>query len=265
MAEDNEINQQVAQEILQSEGCLVDIASNGQEAVDMTLQKEYDAVLMDVQMPVLDGYSATAKIRQDERTARLPIIAMTANAMAGDRDKSLEAGMNDHVSKPINVQELIGALARWTNKAQPGRQEEPETPLRRESGSGPDGFDLAGIDTRDGLERLGGNQELYRKLLVKFLENQADVLAQIRDALRQDRQEEAERLAHTVKGVAGNIGANTLQDAAADLDADLKEGQGLSDQKLLARFERELNTVMQSIKGLKDLEEDQTGQTEGNP
>ena len=225
LAEDNEINQQVAQEILQSEGCLVDIASNGQEAVDMTLQKEYDVVLMDVQMPVLDGYGATAKIRRDQRTARLPIIAMTANAMAGDRDKSLEAGMDDHVSKPINVQELIGALAKWTNKAQPGRREEPEATVRRESSSGPDGFELAGIDTRGGLLRLGGNQELYRKLLVKFLDNQADVLARIREALGQNRLEEAERLAHTVKGVAGNIGANALQDAAADLDADLREGE----------------------------------------
>ncbi len=113
LAEDNEINQQVAEEILQQAGLVVRIANNGKEAVEMVKAGKFDVVLMDIQMPVMGGFEATQEIRRDERFKDLPIIAMTAHAMAGDREKSIEAGMNDHVTKPIDPDQLISALVKW--------------------------------------------------------------------------------------------------------------------------------------------------------
>ena len=120
LAEDNEINQQVAEEILQQAGLVVRIANNGKEAVEMVRAGNFDVVLMDIQMPVMGGFEATQEIRRDERFKDLPIIAMTAHAMAGDREKSIEAGMNDHVTKPIDPDQLISALVKWIK---PGKRE----------------------------------------------------------------------------------------------------------------------------------------------
>ena len=120
LAEDNEINQQVAEEILEQAGLVVRIANNGKEAVEMVKAGNFDVVLMDIQMPVMGGFEATQEIRRDERFKDLPIIAMTAHAMAGDREKSIEAGMNDHVTKPIDPDQLISALVKWIK---PGERE----------------------------------------------------------------------------------------------------------------------------------------------
>ena len=265
VVEDNEINQQVAQEILQSEGCRVDIAQNGQEAVRMVSQKNYDAVLMDLQMPVMDGYTATGEIRRDERFRDLPVIAMTANAMAGDREKSLAAGMNDHVSKPIDVEELFRTLAKWMRK-------DAEDPVEPAGSASEDStqkpaqtLELAGINTQDGLKRLGGNLGLYHSLLFKFLESQAEGVQQVKDALEKQDMVLAERLAHTIQGVAGNIGAEDLQAAAADLDRDLKAGGAQVSQAVLTRFKQELETVLKAIKGLKETEQGPAARADAAP
>ncbi len=129
LVEDNEINQQVAMEILADAGLIVSLANNGQEAVDAVEANRFDAVLMDVQMPVMDGYTATRTIRRDPRFKDLPIIAMTAHAMAGDQEKSTAAGMNDHVTKPIDPEQLFATLARWigAGKTPVGEERVPET------------------------------------------------------------------------------------------------------------------------------------------
>ena len=188
LAEDNEINQQVAKEILEQAGVVVSIANNGQEALDLVWADTFDALLMDVQMPVMDGYTATRKIRELEAkrpptsnlqppTRRLPIIAMTAHAMSGDHEKSIAAGMNDHITKPIDPAQLFGTLAKWIGP-RPGTHKpveapspptdspdkEPAPPEKTMPDAMPE-FDLT-----DGLQRLMGNRALYRKLLVELLD-----------------------------------------------------------------------------------------------
>jgi CheY-like chemotaxis protein len=121
LAEDNELNQIIAKKFLEKKGFRVEVANNGQEALDMLQAGDYELVLMDIQMPVMDGISAAREIRKKERFKDLPIIAMTAHAMAGDREKSLEAGMNDHITKPIDVKALYAALSRWIRPAAPAQ------------------------------------------------------------------------------------------------------------------------------------------------
>ncbi len=159
MVEDNEVNQQVAQEILSGAGIKVFLASDGQEAVEAVKKNEYDAVLMDVQMPVLDGYEATRVIRSDPRYKELPIIAMTAHAMTGDREKSLEAGMNDHVTKPIDPNQLFATLVKWIQPIE--RRYEPTSTVKPHAGPEVEVAlpeKLPGIDMASALTRVGGNK-----------------------------------------------------------------------------------------------------------
>ncbi|MEW6265409.1 MAG: response regulator [Thermodesulfobacteriota bacterium] len=223
LVEDNLINQQVAREILVNAGLEVRLAGHGLEAVSLVAAHEFDAVLMDVQMPVMDGYQATAEIRKDPRFGNLPIIAMTAHALAGDREKSLAAGMNDHVNKPINPEELFNTLIKHTEprrrEAAPGVK--PEVPME-----GPDDIPtlVPGFDLPKGLARLArlpGGKVLYRKLLLDFLANQENLVAEIRSELTAGNREEAHRLAHTLKGLAGNLGASLIQETAQDLETAL--------------------------------------------
>ena len=215
LVEDNEINRQVAREILEGAGLVVETANDGIEAVRKTRATEYDALLMDIQMPGMDGFEATAEIRKDERYQNLPIIAMTAHAMAGDREKSLDAGMNDHVTKPIDPDGLFSTLLRWIEpgvREVPGGLEEKESAKEPEEGLLPP--DLPGISVRSGLEKVGGNRPLYRKLLGKFLSSNSRTMDEIKEALAADDMETASRVAHAVKGVSGNLGAEDLFPAA---------------------------------------------------
>jgi CheY-like chemotaxis protein len=250
LAEDNEINQQVAQEMLEKSGLVVGIANNGEEAVQRVKAEVYDAVLMDIQMPVMGGFEATQEIRKDGRFKDLPIIAMTAHAMAGDREKSLAAGMNDHVTKPIDPDELFSALLRWIK---PGERGVPRAESRRAIPEEKEEDlllpELPGVSVASGLERVGGNKRLYAKLLCKFRESQQKAVSEIRAALHSGDRETAGRLAHTVKGVSGNLGAETLYRAAADLEKAIKEGQENIDS-LLTGFGSQLKIVMDGIKVL---------------
>ena len=238
LVEDNEINQQVAKEILEQAGLVVSIANNGQEALDLIRANTFDAVLMDVQMPVMDGYTATRKIRELEagsskleagypsasasslkpRASSLPIIAMTAHAMSGDHEKSIAAGMNDHITKPIDPAQLFGTLAKWigpregaqklaeTSSAPTGPQAKEPAPPEQALPDALPGFDLA-----EGLQRLMGNRALYRKLLVNFATQYIQAAANIRSALDAGDFEQAHGLVHAIKGVAGNLAAKDLQ------------------------------------------------------
>ncbi len=210
LAEDNEINQQIAVELLQGAGAAVQVAHNGREALDaLQAGQTFDAVLMDLQMPVMDGLQATHAIRSDPRHAALPIIAMTAHAMASERERCLAAGMVDHVTKPIDPQALFRALARWVSAAR--------VPTAAPS-AGAALPVLPGLDSVAGLARVGGNQALYLRLLDQFAERQADAGNRVAQALRSGDAQGAQRIAHTVRGVAGNIGLAPLQATAAALE-----------------------------------------------
>ncbi|MFC1606462.1 response regulator [Candidatus Latescibacterota bacterium] len=257
LVEDNEINQQVAREILQGAGLIVTIADNGKEGVVAVYENEFDVVLMDVQMPLMDGYEATGTIRKDSTYDNLPIIAMTANAMAGDREKSLAAGMNDHVTKPINHDELFSALEKWISMGDLQAPDigKPVVKSAEPPAESDDVPDLPGFDTEAGIKRVGGNKKLFRNLLMKFNENYADSTREIRKAYDDGDIELAQRLAHTVKGVAGNVAALTLHEKATALDADLKEGGTKAFSDLLFEYDEALSEALTSTGMLADHEQ----------
>ncbi|WP_312435136.1 response regulator [Janthinobacterium sp.] len=212
LVEDNEVNQEVAQQILSDAGIRVDIAGNGAIALAKIAENAYDGVLMDCQMPVMDGYQATRKLRQDPRYSNLPVIAMTANAMVGDKEKCLDAGMNDFIAKPIDVAQLFGTLARWVAPSAPHdvavsvAQPEEQLPV------------VPGLKMSEALRRVGGNVNLMRKLLDRFVETQFDAMLRIATAIDNNQLATAIREAHTLKGLAGNIGAGGLADSAARVE-----------------------------------------------
>jgi PAS domain S-box-containing protein len=250
VAEDHEVNQQVAREILESAGCIVDLANNGQEAVEKARAGSYDAVLLDIQMPVMDGLQAARELRAEGRYRDLPVIAMTAHAMAGDREQSLEAGMNDHVTKPIDPDALFAVLLKWVRVHE--RTAAPTVPPPRAEAPRPlpdsfAGTDMPGIDRAAGLRRVVGNAALYDKLLLDFHRDFATSSDQVRVAIGDGRLAEAERLVHTLKGVAGNIGAVELQRAAQELDSALRTGDLAKAQPPLADVERELARVISGL------------------
>lgn len=274
LAEDNDINQQLAAEILEQAWMQVAVARNGKEAVEMAGQGEYDVILMDIQMPEMDGLEATRVLRRDDRFSGVPIIAMTAHAMTGDREKSLASGMNDHITKPIDPDALYATLIRWINPSRLSRLSgpshlspasqvsEPRTfrPVTPRHGQGQDEGPplpetIPGIDMRSGLMHVGGNRALYRKLLIKLRDEYGQAAAQMRGYLVSGNQGDAERLAHTVKGVAGNLGAEALQDAAKLLETAIKEASadelpqliGGVKESLSQAFERELAAVHSAL------------------
>jgi PAS domain S-box-containing protein len=232
LVEDNEINQQIAVELLEGAGAKVQTAGNGSEAVQTLFNGPqpplFDAVLMDLQMPEMDGYQATAKLRSDPRFRTLVIIAMTAHATMEERQRCLAAGMNDHISKPIDPTNLFETVGRFykpaTASAPPGLPAVLPLPGGEGRGEGecsisvPDLPSFEGLDTKDGLARVAGNRKLYLKLLRQFAEQQGSSVGQITGALAQGDAALAERLAHTLKGVAGNIGAKPVQAAAGALE-----------------------------------------------
>jgi PAS domain S-box-containing protein len=271
LVEDNEINQQVAMEILQGAGLNVAIANNGQEGVDAARANQYDAILMDIQMPVMDGYTATREIRKDERFKELPIIAMTAHAMSGDEDKSLEAGMNGHVAKPIDPDQLFATLKKWIQPSKRRAQvQQPEVPVERpESDAALPAEDelpefLPGFDLAGGLERLMGNKRLYRKLLVDFGTKYIETASDIRAALDTKDFEQVHSLVHNLKGLAGNLEAKDLQAAAANLEKLVKgvEKKTPSVKELKLKFselENALNQALESAQSLSVSAEENVG------
>ncbi|WP_295686413.1 response regulator [uncultured Nevskia sp.] len=215
VAEDNEINQQVARELLEAAGVEVCIAPNGRVAVEMAGAQRFDAVLMDLQMPLMDGLEATRRLRALGGTLTdLPIIAMTANAMVADRARCLAAGMNDHLGKPIDVRRLYALLAHWTRPAPvaAARPMLPAAPPSAISVAGDDGCDFAAA-----IERLGGSQALWTKLAQRYLETPRAAV-EIEEALAAGFAGTAKRAAHTTKGVAATLGAVDVADVAAQLE-----------------------------------------------
>jgi PAS domain S-box-containing protein len=226
LAEDVELNREVAVEWLTSVGLEVDTVENGQQAVERADPERHAAVLMDLQMPVMDGLEATRLIRARTDRDRLPIIAMTAHALKGDMERCLDAGMNDYVTKPIDAERLFAVLQRWIPGAAGAANAAPaSSPLAGVDRAWPDGLDLPGIDVAEGLARANQNVRLYVKLLHRFRRDWANAAEQIEEALSRSDIEEAMRLAHSLKGVAGNLGAQRLFDRAADIEARIRDRQ----------------------------------------
>ena len=251
LVEDNEINQELALDLLAGQGISARLANNGQEALEMLEREAFDGVLMDCQMPVLDGYAATRRIRENPAWSELPVLAMTANAMVGDREKALEAGMNDHIAKPINVEEMFTTLARWVT---PGVKVDAAV-VASEDWAGVEIPALEGIDREAGLATTRDNAALYRKLLVKFRDSERDFEARFRAALAGDDPSAAERAAHTLKGVAANVGATGVRVAGEALENLCREGGGGIEERL-AEVVDELTPVIAALDGLDALEGD---------
>jgi two-component system sensor histidine kinase/response regulator len=237
LAEDNLVNQEVALDLLRSAGLSVDIAQNGLEAVDLCKGQAYDLILMDMQMPVLDGLEATRQIRTLPAGARIPILAMTANAFAEDRELCLAAGMNDHIAKPVDPDVLFAALLRWlpTSSRQPKMNNSSVPPVSAETiaalptqNNGEAELQLAlsmipGLDLEFGLSAVRGRMNSYKRLLGKFSETHANDFALIRQRLAEGQIEEARRLAHSLKGAAGSLGAVAIQKAASALEIGIRD------------------------------------------
>jgi two-component system sensor histidine kinase/response regulator len=223
VVEDNELNQEVASGLLEGEGFVVDIANNGQEAINMLNLHAYDIVLMDMQMPVMDGLTATREIRKIDQFKDLPVLAMTANAMDQDKEKCAEAGMNDHVAKPIDPDELFNALLKWIKpKAKAGAMP-PQAKHEKQSADAPIDLDrIAGLDTKLGLKRVVGKMPLYINMLKKYVETGPAALEDLKKAIAANDHDTAERIAHTFKGINGNIGASALQDMSGSIEKLIK-------------------------------------------
>ena len=250
LAEDNVLNQQVAIELLKQAGFDVDLAENGQISVDMRRSGDYDLVLMDMQMPVMDGLTAAREIRKED--AELPILAMTANAMEQDREACLEAGMNDHIAKPIDPELLVGKLIEYI----PPREQTDSPPepvvtseVRESSTMKPELDPLQqvdGIDFASGLRNVANNREFYERLLREFVTgDESRAIPTIAEQLHAGDVESAERTAHSLKGVAGTLGIAGLQAMSQELEAAIREGGDVDTH--MGQVDRELTRILADL------------------
>ena len=246
LAEDNEFNQLVAGELLADVGVDTTLAGNGQRAVELALAGGFDLVLMDIQMPVMDGFDATRHLRREARLADLPIIAMTAHAMAVEHDKCLNAGMNDFLTKPVDPDLLYATLMRWIKPADrapvsasavvslaPANDELPA--------------EIAGISLRDGLRFCGGKSAFYVRMLQQFRQNKVGLAGEISECIAAGDLDAARRLAHTNKSIAAHLGATQLADSARALEQALNDGDDAAIARAQADFAGCLNAVIKSL------------------
>ena len=250
LVEDNEINLQVTNELLVASGMKVEAAENGKVAVQKfkaNLPTGYDLIFMDLEMPVMDGYAATKKIRQISGGENIPIIALTADAMSDIKTIALATGMSDYLTKPIDPNEVYKVLVKWIPPKSVFSDNQDAIRLKMsDAGSFPR---LPGIDTVAGLKRVAGNKNLYGRILQNFTAENKDLIKQLKNSLTQNNPEMAEHLVHTLKGSAGNIGAQNLFDIAAALDSELKAHPD-NPQKirnLMRQLDQELKLVQKVI------------------
>ncbi|WP_039849976.1 MULTISPECIES: response regulator [Grimontia] len=256
LVEDNMINQEVAKGILEQFNPTIEVADNGQVALDMVQEQQFDIVLMDMQMPVMDGLTATRKIREIEALASLPIVAMTANAMERDVKQCKEAGMNDHVSKPIDVNELLKAIQRWTSASKEavkssvalnGKKEETPT-------ADMDNIDPLVLDANEGITRIGGNVDAYWKVITAFTETKLAVIDKVREQLANEERDEVEMFAHSLKGAAANVSAKGLAVLAGNLE-DQAGSELKMEASLMDKIEQCLQEIQSYIPGAEPEEE----------
>jgi CheY-like chemotaxis protein len=241
IVEDNIQNQELAQEFLERAGIESDIAQNGLEALEAVQKNSYDCVLMDCQMPAMDGYEATQKIKADPRFASLPIIAMTANALSDDEGRCFAAKMDDYIAKPIDIAKFYATLQKWL-----GAKVVLQTPeVAKEEAYD---FAIEGIESSEALARMGQDATLLARQLQRFAASQKDFLQRVQKALGEGDLQSAIREAHTLKGLCGNIGAKELFAHAKELEEMLRKG-GMSEeaQKLLEAIAQKLDLLIARI------------------
>ncbi|MEZ4526528.1 MAG: response regulator [Desulfobacterales bacterium] len=264
----------------------------------MVQKAHFDLIFMDIQMPEMDGYEATEEIRKWEMETgsrgnlgqrngnlkseipisavsenrnyaagtpvpRIPIIAMTAHAMGSEREKCLGCGMDDFISKPIDPETLLSVLSRWIRSQRHSREDTVHDEItQQDRGTGRQGFSFSppGIDTRAGLKRVAGNQTLFRKLLAEFYQDYRDAVPKIKDMLEHKNAEELRRLSHTLKGVAGNMGAQELFLAAGQMEAAIREDRTEEYSALGEKLEKELSHVLLFIKTLAEMPNAETSE-----
>ncbi|MBF0501752.1 MAG: PAS domain S-box protein [Candidatus Riflebacteria bacterium] len=251
LVEDNELNQEIAMELLQGTGMKIQIANNGTEAINILhndkSEYSFDVILMDIQMPDMDGYEVSRRLRNDSRFEKIPIIAMTAHAMSGDREKSLKSGMNDYVTKPIDPQALFATLSRW---CKPSGTDEAEVSSQPRSVSQSDLSIpvIDGINVRNGLQRLLGKREMYFNLLSRFAEEHSETAIKVSEAIGYGNVAVAERLIHSFKGIAGNLGAEKMQQISQQLEQALKKSDSEKIHDCLNQFGESLRKLIGNIK-----------------
>jgi signal transduction histidine kinase/DNA-binding response OmpR family regulator/HPt (histidine-containing phosphotransfer) domain-containing protein len=250
LVEDNEINRDLATELLGDLGIYVTIAENGREGVERVLAEPFDLVLMDIQMPVMDGLTATRLIRAEERFRKLPIVAMTAHAMSSDRDKSLAAGMNDHLTKPISPSRLMETLMQWMPVKPEERPWTAGTPGNPASSLDALPLQLPPFDMQAALVRTNGKPRLLRKILFGFRDKYANAGSMLRGLIAEGRSEEAERLAHSLKGVAATLEARELSEAALAVELAFRTEDTADLDRLIDSVERELDPAIEAIGSL---------------
>ena len=257
LAEDNLINQTLATKLLETRGHRVILASNGVEAVEAFKNGDFDLILMDIQMPEMDGFEATREIRKLETgdpqpspiinhqssIHSIPIIAMTAHAMMGDREKCIDAGMDDYVSKPINPEALFSIINKVARKSQGAKAQKRTQPSQGSKTFSPTTFDLSGA-----LETVLGNKDLFREIAGLFLENCSDYIARIKKGIAENDGGILEREAHSLKGAIGNFGAREAYEVADRLEKLGKEGEMAAAAERLSNLERALNQFVSEMK-----------------
>lgn len=243
IAEDNPVNQRLGRELLRRAGHDVEIVPDGAQAVEQAATGRFDLILMDVQMPEMDGFEATAAIRAAEASAagadRLPIVAMTAHALSGDRERCLAAGMDDYLPKPLNRQQLYDVVAHWTGTSAPLAAVHIDVPAPHPV----DEQEVAIFDRVAALERMGGDEELLGELIVAFLGDVPNQLGALHEAIRAEDAEEMGRTAHGLKGAAANLGAERVRAAAFKLEEAGRDGQLASGPSLTTHLEAELKQL----------------------
>jgi polar amino acid transport system substrate-binding protein len=262
LVEDNIINQQVAYEILTQKGLCVNIADNGSKAIEMIKEKldkdalMYDAILMDIQMPEMDGYETTRAINAlyNESNRAFPIIAMTAHAMSGDKERCIQAGMDDYISKPIQPKQLFNVLSQWLTKSrqivvsQPREKSEPcmnpmEMAIKQ----------LEHINIEEGTKRLGGRLKLFNNILQEFCLSHKDYPSMIMAAIQAESFTKVHEISHTIKGVAGNLSADGLLDAAQEIEKHALKQDKRACLNQLSEVEKAFNNVVRDAQLLKQI------------
>ncbi len=236
LVEDNAINREVALDLLDSEGVIVEVALHGREALEKLATQRFDAVLMDCQMPIMDGFAATQALRQRPELRDLPVIAMTGNAIEGDREKALAAGMNDYIAKPIDIDEVLQTLARWVSKRAP-----PAVPAAARAAL--DLHSLPGVDAATALARLRGNDKVIRRTLLRFLQVNEDFVAKFKATWDIADPAPGRRLAHDLQSLAGMLCMADVRQAALALE---QACVAVDDQAVQARLQ-DLSVALEPV------------------